>query len=46
VAGSPHHYVSILLSPNRSRVLMSQTAAELQTDDGLAIAHDVRRGST
>jgi hypothetical protein len=22
------------------------TAAELQTDDGLAIAHDVRRGST
>ena len=46
VAGSPHHYVSILLSPNRSRVLMSQTAAELQTDDGLAIAHDVRRGSS
>jgi GntR family transcriptional regulator len=45
VAGSPHHHVSILLSPNRSRVLMSQTAAELQTGDGLAIAHDVRRGS-
>jgi GntR family transcriptional regulator len=45
VAGSPHHYVSILLSPSRSRVLMSQTAAELQTSDGLAIAHDVRRGS-
>jgi GntR family transcriptional regulator len=44
VAGSPHHYVSILLSPNRSRVLMSQTAAELQTGEGLAIAHDVRRG--
>jgi GntR family transcriptional regulator len=43
VAGSPHHYVSILLSPNRSRVLMSQTAAELQTGEGLAIAHDVRR---
>jgi GntR family transcriptional regulator len=43
VAGAPHHYVSILLSPNRSRVLMSQTAAELQTGDGLAIAHDVRR---
>jgi GntR family transcriptional regulator len=35
--------VSILLSPNRSRVLMSQTAAGLQTGDGLAIAHDVRR---
>jgi GntR family transcriptional regulator len=46
VAGSPHHYVSILLSPNRSRVLMSQTAAELQTGDGLAIAHDVRREAT
>ena len=45
VAGSPHHCVSILLSPNRSRVLMDQTAAELQTGDGLAIAHDVRRGS-
>ena len=43
VAGSPHHHVSILLSPNRSRVLMSHTAAELQTGDGLAIAHDVRR---
>ena len=46
VAGSPHHYLSILLSPNRSRVLMSQTAAELQTGDGLAIAHDVRREAT
>jgi GntR family transcriptional regulator len=43
VAGSPHHHVSILLSPNRSRVLMSQTATELQTGDGFAIAHDVRR---
>jgi GntR family transcriptional regulator len=45
VAGSPHHYVSILLSPTRSRVLMSQSADELQTGDGLAIAHDVRRES-
>jgi GntR family transcriptional regulator len=43
VAARPHHYVSILLSPNRSRVLMSQTAAELESGDGLAIAHDVRR---
>lgn len=43
VAGSPHHYVSILLSPSRSRVLMSQSADELETGDGLAIAHDVRR---
>jgi GntR family transcriptional regulator len=46
VAGLPHHYVSILLSPNRSRVLMSQAAVELQTGDGLAIAHDVRREAT
>src|ERR1700735_2608857 len=46
VAGVPHHYVSILLSPNRSRVLMTQTAAELDADDGYAIAHDVRRGSS
>jgi GntR family transcriptional regulator len=45
VAGSPHHYVSILLSPNRSRVLINQSAAELDTGDGLAISHDVRRGS-
>ncbi|BBZ11879.1 UTRA domain-containing protein [Mycobacterium branderi] len=43
VADSPHHYVSILLSPNRSRVLLTQTAAELETGEGLAIAHDVRR---
>jgi GntR family transcriptional regulator len=45
VGSVPHHYVSILLSPNRSRVLMSQSAAELATGDGLAIAHDVRRES-
>lgn len=45
VADRPHHYLSILLSPNRSRVLMSQSAAELETGDGLAIAHDVRRDS-
>lgn len=42
-AGIPHHHVSILLSPNRSRVLIDQTADELHTGDGLAIAHDVRR---
>jgi len=42
-AGSPHHHVSILLSPNRSRVLIDQTADEIDTGDGLAIAHDVRR---
>jgi GntR family transcriptional regulator len=46
VAGLPHYYVSILLSPNRSRVLMSQAAPELETGEGLAIAHDVRREAT
>jgi GntR family transcriptional regulator len=46
VAGSPHHYVSILLSPKRSRVLMSQAAPELESGEGLAIAHDVRREAT
>jgi GntR family transcriptional regulator len=44
VADTPHHYLSILLSPSRSRVLLSQTAAELETGEGLAIAHDVCRG--
>lgn len=41
VAGAPHHYLSALLSPNRSRVLLSQTADEMETADGLRIAHDV-----
>ena len=44
VAAAPHHYVSILLSPNRSRVLMRESAEGLSSGDGLAIAHDVRRG--
>jgi GntR family transcriptional regulator len=43
VAGAPHHYRSVLLSPSRSRVVMGQSAAELETGEGLAIAHDVRR---
>ncbi len=45
VAGAPHHHLSVLLSPNRSRVLMDQSAAELETGDGFAITHDVRRES-
>lgn len=45
VADGPHHYLSILLSPNRSRVLLNHSATELETGDGLAIAHDVRRDS-
>jgi GntR family transcriptional regulator len=43
VAGTPHHYLSVLLSPNRSRVLITQSGDELETGDGMAIAHDVRR---
>lgn len=43
VAGAPHHHLSALLSPGRSRVLLSQAADELETADGLTIAHDVRR---
>jgi GntR family transcriptional regulator len=45
VADSPHHHLSALLSPNRSRVLLSQTADELEMADGLTIAHDVGRYS-
>ncbi|BAX93564.1 GntR family transcriptional regulator [Mycobacterium shigaense] len=44
-AGAPHHHLSALLSPSRSRVLLNQTADELQFADGLTIAHDVDRGA-
>jgi GntR family transcriptional regulator len=43
-AGAPHHHLSALLSPARSRVLLNQTADELEIADGLTIAHDVDRG--
>jgi GntR family transcriptional regulator len=43
VDGAPHHHLAVLLSPSRSRVVMTQSAAELETGDGLAITHDVRR---
>lgn len=36
--GEPHHYLSILLSPSRSRVSVSSPGV-----DGVTIAHDVRR---
>ena len=45
VADAPHHHLSALLSPNRSRVLLSQTADEMEIADGLTIAHDVGRDS-
>jgi GntR family transcriptional regulator len=40
--GRPHHYLSILLSPNRSRVLLTQSAAAPEAGDGMSIAHDVQ----
>jgi len=42
-AGRPHHFLSVLLSPSRSRVLLTQTAAEFVSGVGMAIAHDVAR---
>jgi GntR family transcriptional regulator len=42
-AGNAHHLLSILLSPNRSRIVVSQSAEELDTGGGFAIAHDVRQ---
>jgi GntR family transcriptional regulator len=44
-SGQPHHCLSILLSPNRSRVLLTQSAAELEAGEGMSIAHDVRMPS-
>jgi GntR family transcriptional regulator len=41
--GSPHHFMAIVLSPSRSRVMLNQFAADVQAGTGLAIAHDVRR---
>jgi GntR family transcriptional regulator len=43
VSDAPHHYVSILLSPSRSRVLMRQDPDGGNAGEALAIAHDVRR---
>jgi GntR family transcriptional regulator len=43
IAGErPHHYLSILLSPSRSRILLNHSAEELEVGDTMAIAHDVR----
>lgn len=40
--GAPHHVLSITLSPNRSRVVLNQSADDVYNGSGLAIAHDVR----
>ena len=38
----PHHYLSILLSPSRSRIFLNHSADELEIGDTMAITHDVR----
>jgi GntR family transcriptional regulator len=42
-AGAPHHVLSMVLSPNRSRVVMNQTLSDVESGAGMAIAHDVLR---
>lgn len=42
VGGEPHHVMSMTLSPNRSRVILNQSADDVYNGSGLAIAHDVR----
>jgi GntR family transcriptional regulator len=39
----PHHVMAIVLCPDRSRVLFTRSADELEAGVGFAIAHDVRR---
>jgi GntR family transcriptional regulator len=41
-AGSPHHALTILLSANRSRLLLNHSGSGLDSGETLAIAHDVR----
>ena len=43
VGGSAHHLLSILLTPYRSRILVSQSADEMAEGGRVAIAHDIRR---
>jgi GntR family transcriptional regulator len=43
VGGVAHHYLSTLLSPSRSRVLIGQSAPDLHAGGGVAITHDVGR---
>ena len=44
-ADRPHHYLSILLSPTRSRILLNHSADELETAKIMAIVHDGRSES-
>lgn len=45
VAGAPHHVMSIVLSPDRSRVVLNHSFDEPNDGSRLAIAHDVRRAT-
>lgn len=45
VDGTPHHHLSVLMSPNRSRVLLNQSVEELDSAFGVTIAHDVDGGA-
>ena len=45
-AGEPHHFLSMVLSPSRSRVVLNQTPSDLERGTGMAIAHDVHRPTT
>ena len=38
----PHHYLSLLLSPSRSRILLDHAGDELEIGATMAITHDVR----
>lgn len=42
VGEEPHHYVSVLLAPSRSRILLNYAGKELEIDDTIAVKHDVR----
>jgi GntR family transcriptional regulator len=42
-AGAPHHVLSILLSPSRSRILLSSPGDQQGSGNQFAIAHDVPR---
>jgi GntR family transcriptional regulator len=43
VGEAAHHHLSVVMSPSRSRVLLTQSAEEMATGDSLTIAHDVDR---
>jgi GntR family transcriptional regulator len=45
-AGEPHHFLSMVLSPSRSRVVLNQAPSDLGSGSGMAIAHDVLRPTT